>query len=947
MATADTDGVPVGGSGGDASVLMQSIDWAATALGPATGWSSTLRTMVGLLLRNRFPLSLWWGPELIQLYNDAYRPILGNKHPRAMAQPARDCFREAWETVGPMIESPFRGGPPTTSDDLCLLLERKGFLEETHFKVAFSPIPDKTAGAIGVGGVLGTCAETTEQVYGQRQQRTLRELATIAAGARTAEEACTRAAAILAENTWDVPFALLYLLDETGDTARLASTVGFGSSQSSAAPALLQRADARAAWPLGSILCGRTQLVEDIAARFGPLPSGRWSVSPTNAVALALEAPGQRQPYGIFVSGVSPHRALDARYRGFFELAAARIGAAIRSACAHQRVGRRATAVASIERTDTAFSSYVTNELRTPLTSLLGPLEDAWARPDRALTGEGLAVAYRSAHRLLKQVNTLLDFSRLESAGVTLELEESRAEAFVREAACWASDAALPSPPTLEASARSLEPGAQPLEADVRILVADDNAEMREYVTRTLRQRWTVLDVADGEAALKVAREWQPDLVLVDEFMPGLSGFGLLSELHKDARTRACSVILLSGRAGESRIDGLEAGASDYLIKPFSTRELVARVSAQVQLTRLRKVAEAERARLFAFLMQLPVAIAACEGPSHVVTLMNPLAEGLTQGRLQLGDALTEIGSGYSLERLIEMLDRVYASGEHAVWREQTLSIERDHGGSDERLYDIALQPLRDAHGAVTGIVAAAYEVAAPVSTRRKNARRRELALLAREQSEELGASLQAQKVVADAPRDRPLPPPVTIAPCAVQPEDGDPIRFVAAEGVDVAQQNMPAQPPIAMGPALGEQSAGRRILVVDDDHDAAALLEEALTELGFSVAVAYDGPSALQLAGSFHPDTALVDVGLPSMDGLELGRRLRDAEATPGLLRLVAVTGYGRESDRLRSLQAGFELHLVKPLALEVLLGAVSGERPPRFPISDGSGPMINDHGR
>ena len=849
-----------------------------------------------------------------------------------------------------MIESPFQGGPPTTSDDLCLLLERKGFLEETHFKVAFSPIPDKTAGAIGIGGVLGTCAETTEQVYDLRQQRTLRELAGIGADARTAEEACTRAAATLAENTWDVPFALLYLLDETGETARLASTVGFGSSPSSAAPAVIQRGDAAgAAWPLGSILCGQTQLVEDVAARFGPLPSGRWSASPRTAVALALPAPGHIEPYGILVCGVSPHRALDARYRGFFELAAARIGAAIRSASAHQRDGRHATALADIERTDTAFSSYVTNELRTPLTSLLGPLEDAWARPDRALSGEGLAVAYRSAHRLLKLVNTLLDFSRLESAGITLELEESRAEAFVREAARWASHAARPSPPTLEASARSIEPGAQPLEADVRILVADDNAEMREYVTRTLRPRWTVIDVADGDAALKVAREWRPDLVLVDEFMPGLSGFGLLSELHKDARTRACSVILLSGRSGESRIDGLEAGASDYLIKPFSTRELVARVSAQVQLTRLRKIAEAERARLFAFLMQLPVAIAACEGPSHVVTLMNPLAEALTQGRLRLGDALSEIGSGYSLERLIEMLDRVYASGEPATWREDAPSTERDHRGSDERQYDIALQPLRDAHGAVTGIVAAAYEVAAPLSTRRKQARRRELALLAREESEELDSgSPQAQEFIADAPADRALPRPIAVAPCDVEPVARNAIRFVAAGVVNAPPQTVPAQAPSPLEPVLGEHAAGRRILVVDDDHDAAALLKEALTDMGFSVVVAYDGPSALQLAGSFHPDTALVDVGLPSMDGHELGRRLRDAEATPGSLRLVAVTGYGRESDRLRSLQAGFEMHLVKPLALDVLRGAVSGDRRHRVPISvDESGPVVNDHGR
>jgi DNA-binding response OmpR family regulator len=122
-----------------------------------------------------------------------------------------------------------------------------------------------------------------------------------------------------------------------------------------------------------------------------------------------------------------------------------------------------------------------------------------------------------------------------------------------------------------------------------RILWADDNADMREYVRRLLRGRYEVEAVPDGEAALAAARALPPELVLADVMMPRMDGFKLLRELRADLRTRAIPVILLSARAGEeSRVDGLQAGADDYLIKPFSARELLARVDAHVEMNRLR-----------------------------------------------------------------------------------------------------------------------------------------------------------------------------------------------------------------------------------------------------------------------------------------------------------------------------------------------------------------------
>jgi signal transduction histidine kinase len=127
----------------------------------------------------------------------------------------------------------------------------------------------------------------------------------------------------------------------------------------------------------------------------------------------------------------------------------------------------------------------------------------------------------------------------------------------------------------------------------------DDNADMRAYAGRLLaEQGLEVLTAADGLAGVEAARRERPDLVLSDVMMPGLDGFGLLRELRRDPRTREIPVVLLSARAGEeSRVEGMEAGADDYLVKPFAARELVARVTTNLELARMRRDAAARERR--------------------------------------------------------------------------------------------------------------------------------------------------------------------------------------------------------------------------------------------------------------------------------------------------------------------------------------------------------------
>src|SRR5438270_5157193 len=194
-------------SGGEAGRLMRGVRWESTPLGPMSGWPQSLRSAVSICLLSRFPICLWWGPQLVLLYNDAYLPILGNKQPLPMGRPGHEVWAEIWPTIGPMLDGVMATGEATWSDDQLLLLERSGYREEGYFTFSYSPISDEHG---GVGGIFCAVNETTQHVLGARRLSTLSELAERTISAISAEEACVRAAEVLAKNSADVPFSSLY-----------------------------------------------------------------------------------------------------------------------------------------------------------------------------------------------------------------------------------------------------------------------------------------------------------------------------------------------------------------------------------------------------------------------------------------------------------------------------------------------------------------------------------------------------------------------------------------------------------------------------------------------------------------------------------------------------------------------------------------------------------------
>ncbi len=206
--------------GGELGALIRAKDWSRTPLGPSESWPQSLKTTLGILLNSRYPMFVFWGPELIKIYNDAYRPITGHKHPWALGRPAREVWPEIWSDIEPLVARAL-AGDPTYSDDLMLFLERSGFREESYFTFSYSSVPDESG---GVGGMFCACTETTARVIGERRLRTLRDLAVSPADARTVDVSCVRLAEVLSASTADIPFALIYLQQPDGGVRLVAST---------------------------------------------------------------------------------------------------------------------------------------------------------------------------------------------------------------------------------------------------------------------------------------------------------------------------------------------------------------------------------------------------------------------------------------------------------------------------------------------------------------------------------------------------------------------------------------------------------------------------------------------------------------------------------------------------------------------------------------------------
>jgi PAS domain S-box-containing protein len=419
------------------SSLMRHFAWGQTSLGPVDTWPQSLKTVARILLTSRYAMWMGWGPDLTFLYNDRYGQMtLGKKHPWALGKPAHEVWREIWRDIGPRIQKVLDTGEATWDEALQLFLERSGYPEETYHTFSYSPL----LGDDGmVMGMLCVVTEETERIIGERRLRSLRTIASELGTAITESDLLLRIEKSLSQSQRDLPFTLTYLLKEDGG-ARLACRTGLEAGHV-AAPLEIGPEGNEVTWPYAELLSkNRLLAVENLAERFGNLPTGVWERPSERAVLVPLQKQGQSDAAGFFVAGLNPYRQLDAEYSGFIELTAGQIAAGLSNARAYEDERRRAELLAEVDRAKTAFFTNISHEFRTPLTLMLGPLEQSI---DRLGAGSSLAVeeaeqlriVHRNGLRLLKLVNALLDFSRIEAGRAQVRFEAVDLGSFTAELA--------------------------------------------------------------------------------------------------------------------------------------------------------------------------------------------------------------------------------------------------------------------------------------------------------------------------------------------------------------------------------------------------------------------------------------------------------------------------------------------------------------------------------
>jgi signal transduction histidine kinase/CheY-like chemotaxis protein len=430
--TAAINGVPdfLAGSG-EMSSMMRDFDWAATDLGPPGSWPQSLKTVVRIVLTSRYAMWMAWGPNLRFFCNDAYLPTVGIKRDWVLGSRSDKVWEEIWPDIGPRIERVLNTGEATWDEGLLLFLERLGFREETYHTFSYSPLADDDG---QISGMLCVVTEETERVVGERRLATLSQLAGRLASARAESEVLDAIKEGVAAAEKDLPFALLYLYDDHG-ALRLARASGIETGHH-ASPAVILPGGP---WPHDIPNSGRL-IVDDLSAIVDArLPSGFWDKSSTQAVVIPIGTKGQEKPVGCIICALNPYRKYDESYASFIDLLAGQISASLAGARAFEQERRRADALAEIDRAKTLFFSNVSHEFRTPLTLMLGPVEDALNDSSAAaldpVQRQRLDVAQRNSLRLLKLVNTLLDFSRIEAGRANVNFQPTDLPGFTAELA--------------------------------------------------------------------------------------------------------------------------------------------------------------------------------------------------------------------------------------------------------------------------------------------------------------------------------------------------------------------------------------------------------------------------------------------------------------------------------------------------------------------------------
>ncbi len=846
--------LPFLAEGGASGELARAVDWAGTPLGPPSAWPQSLKTIVGVILQSRQPMFLWWGPELIQLYNDAYLPSFGaGKHPAAMGQRGRDCWQEIWPIVWPQIDDVMSRRRSSWNEDQLVPVLRNGHLEEVYWTYGYSPVLDDRG---GVGGVLVVCTETTSQVVVARRSRTMRSLAERTALTTNPTVLLDAAVDVLQSARHDVPFALVYRYDRRARALRLVRAAGLRD------PATV---DATVRGRIGPSPFGdgdpRAEVLPCDAAV--ALPGGDWPEPAPALFVIPVTPSGRQSSTDVIVFGLSPRLPFDDGYRNHLTQIANHLGFAQAQINAF-----RIQAAADNERNNLLLQAPVGTALLSGpdhVFRLANPLFCRMVRRDDIVGKPYLEAFPRPEERRLCEI-----LDHVYETGEPFSTEEYLV------------------PHDLQADGtrkdRYFKFNLEPLrdtEDKVYGMMAvaleiSEQVRARQVLERSQAEHQKLLQ--DLEAASRAKDEFLA--MLGHELRNPLSPIATALQLMKLRGDRRIS---REQQVIERQVNHLTRLVDDLLDVSKITRGKVELRKEKVEVADVITKAVEMVSDLFEQRnhdLSLDVASERLWVDGDPVRLAQVVANLLTNAA-----RYTERGGRIKVSARREGGER--ASGEGG--RGEIVIRVKDNGSGISpdllpRIFDLFIQGHRSSDRAQGGLG--------------------------------LGLALVKNLVVLHGG---------SVVALSDGPGKGSEfvIRLPPAAEVQVSsstrsEHDRPPSPP--------SNPHGKRILIVDDNNDAADSLADLLRDFGHEVEVAYSPAAALDLVEAFRPEVAVLDIGLPGMDGYALAARLRSNPVSAHCL-LIALTGYGQSHDRTRSEEGGFQHHLVKPVDIVKLLKLVAGE--------------------
>jgi signal transduction histidine kinase/ActR/RegA family two-component response regulator len=809
----------LGPGGGEMAERIRSFDWSSTSVGAPDAWPESLRSILRMMLHARHPMFLWWGPELIQFYNDGYVPSFGvGRHPWALGQRGNECWAEIWPIIGPEIEGVIGTAVATYHEDALVPIFRNGRMEEVYWTYGYSPVFDQ-AGA--VAGVLVVVTETTTRVVALRRLRTMRALADRVKLSADRDELSRDAVRVLGEVLEDVPWALAYRFHDATQIA--ASNVDAVTSA-----VVIARVHAR----MSGVASDEPVTIEldDV-----PLSGGPWPEPSRGATAIALL---EREPSRgiVLVVGHSPRLPIDDAHASHMR------------GISHQL----ADTGARIDSQSGQFAAEVSRKdllLQAPFAAalLVGP---AWR--------------FTLANELYEQMVGRRVMGR-EWNECFPELHDTPIEDILRGVfrdgvAFEASEQLVP----LAGEERFFDFNMVPIRSgsgDVEAMMV----VAVEVTTKVNARRELERNAAEREALVQDLRAASR---AKDEFLAMMG-----HELRNPLAPLVTALTLIRSRGAVTAEHDVIERQVTHMTRLVDDLLDISRVT-QGKLELRNATTEVSTLAL------------------HAIEIASPLFEKRQhEVQVEIAPDLWWHGDPTRLEQVLTNLLtnaarytepgghiqlRVYAEGEHLIMR------VRDDG--------IGIEP------ALLSQVFSSFVQSGRGTDRREGG---------------LGLGLAIVQGLVAAHGG-------TVEAISEGPGKGS--EFVVRVPGLVSKPRTLAR----AVEATTRRVKSSRVLLVDDNEDAATLTAELLRTAGHDVAIAHDGPTALTVAASTDPEIAILDIGLPVMDGYELLEKLREqTQRSP--CRYVALTGYGRSEDVKRATAAGFERLLVKPVSIRALLEVVA----------------------